>query len=133
MFLFILSLLYIFFLCLLLDNISLFDERRIFMNKTKSSLISPTFESTNGRKTLNLSFISTETGEIHHCLKMMKRTKNEKKENRLILENLEKRLENIETKIDIICDFLKINIEMDDNEELPISKEVNITSEYKLE
>lgn len=103
------------------------------MDNTKSSLITPTFESTNGRKTLNLSFISTETGEIHHCLKMMKRTKNEKKENRLILENLEKRLENIETKIDIICDFLKITIEMDENEELPISKEVTITSEYKLE
>ena len=103
------------------------------MDKTKSSLITPTFESTNGRKTLNLSFISTETGEIHHCLKMMKRTKNEKKENRLILENLEKRLENIETKIDIICDFLKITIDMDENEELPISKEVTITSEYKLE
>ena len=47
-------------------------------NNEKSSLMTPTLESMNGRKNLYLSFISTETGEIHHCIKMMKRTKKEK-------------------------------------------------------
>lgn len=103
------------------------------MSNEKSSLLTPTIESTNGRKTLDLSFISTETGQIHHCIRMLKRSKKESTENRLVLDNLEKRLERIETKINMICDFLKITIETDDESELPISKKIDITSEYKLE
>ena len=102
-------------------------------NNEKSSLMTPTLESMNGRKNLYLSFISTETGEIHHCIKMMKRTKKEKTEEKIILDNLEQRLDRIETKIDMICNYLKIRLETDNEEELPISKSVPIESEYKFE
>lgn len=82
---------------------------------------------------LYLSYISTDTGRIRKFLKATKVKKDKDQKQKLNNENLEKRIQLIEKKVNAIESYLNIDIQIEDSSEVNIFDTETITTDYVIE
>ena len=82
---------------------------------------------------LYLSYVSTDTGRIRKFLRAIRVKKNQKETQKLNKENLERRIQLIEQKVDAIESYLNIQIDIEDSSEVNIFDTKTIKTDYIIE